>query len=181
MGGHPKLLLEYNDKTFFEHIYGCIRMVFPDNAIYLSVNEAGRFRELGLPLIVDEYNEIGPMGGILSALHQTAGAALLVVACDMPCLTAEFLQKMKDVYDKKPGLILAKKDGQEQPLLAIYPRNVVSYMECAAETGAYKLQSVLAEYAKCHFVNYVDGESDSSSCNINTKADYENLVRGITE
>ena len=73
MGGNIKGLLQIEDVTFLERIISVLKDF--DN-IYLSVNKAfsseeiKRYEEKGLTVIVDLYDDIGPMGGIYSSLKK---------------------------------------------------------------------------------------------------------------
>ena len=61
--------------------------------VYLSVRT--RRETLGeWPQLVDRYEEIGPMAGILTALDEHPEAAWLIVACDLPFLNRETLRQL---------------------------------------------------------------------------------------
>jgi molybdopterin-guanine dinucleotide biosynthesis protein A len=89
----------------------------------------------GAKLIFDLHEHLGPLGGIHTALaHCEDGEAALILACDMPFITAEFLSFLCDIHQAKkpplrnlasihdPQLITVPLDQSNrlQPLAAIY-------------------------------------------------------------
>ncbi|WP_441004281.1 molybdenum cofactor guanylyltransferase [Pseudocolwellia agarivorans] len=48
-------------------------------------------------LVADKYKEAGPMGGIASVIEKHKPAALLILPVDLPLMTMEALQKLKQV------------------------------------------------------------------------------------
>jgi molybdopterin-guanine dinucleotide biosynthesis protein A len=63
----------------------------------------------------------GPVGGIERALQIASSPLLLVVAVDMPHMTANFLQKLLAHCDRLTGVV-PNLDGRLEPLAAIYPK-----------------------------------------------------------
>lgn len=79
--------------------------------------ERGRFAQ-----IVDRYDDIGPVAGILSALETHADVDWLVVACDLPNLDAMTLEFLIDnqAIEKPFSAFRSSSDGLPEPLCAIY-------------------------------------------------------------
>lgn len=76
----------------------------------------------GLPQIHDTVHDIGPMGGILSALAAHPGVPWLVVACDLPYLDDATLENLiRRRNSRKIATAYASAhDGKPEPLCAIY-------------------------------------------------------------
>jgi molybdenum cofactor guanylyltransferase len=79
---------------------------------------------LGYPAIPDLYPGEGPLGGILTALEHSASDWNLVVACDMPGLTADFLAGLLNAAFRSPSaaLLPVGPGGRPEPLCAVYHR-----------------------------------------------------------
>ena len=70
----------------------------------------------------DTFLDMGPYGGILSALRARRETAWLVVACDLPLLTADtldFLVAHRDIH-KMATSYQSPHDGLPEPLIAIW-------------------------------------------------------------
>jgi molybdopterin-guanine dinucleotide biosynthesis protein A len=79
---------------------------------------------LDLPSIPDRYPGEGPLGAILTALHHTAADWNLIVACDMPEVSAEFLTALlaRAIRSRPDVLLPYGPDTLPQPLCAVYRR-----------------------------------------------------------
>ena len=79
--------------------------------------ERGRYAQ-----IVDRYDDIGPLAGVLSALEEHPDADWLVVACDLPNLDRATLKFL--VANRRSGApftaFRSSQDGLPEPLCAIY-------------------------------------------------------------
>jgi molybdopterin-guanine dinucleotide biosynthesis protein A len=76
----------------------------------------------GLQPLPDTFLGLGPLGGILSAFRHDPNAAWLVLACDLPFLTAETLRQL--VTGRQPGRLATafQSPGNEfpEPLITIF-------------------------------------------------------------
>ena len=173
MGGEIKLFLKAGEKTFFQKIMEAMDGI-PE--IYLSVNTPEPYEKLGLPMVIDEIAGIGPMGGLLSAMRKIDAEALLVVASDMPFVSQEIIGELIKIWEKEQKCCVVRTlyDKKVHPLLAIYPRSILPIVENRVKEKDYRMMSVIQEAG----VQYVDlGEDDRSTVNVNSREDYQTLIR----
>ena len=120
--GSDKALLRHGGKSQLEHAVELLEAV--TDAVFVSTRrdqqeEPERARFATIP---DRYDNLGPVAGILSAMHAQPDADWLVVACDLPNLdrpTLEYLVEHAD--NKRPFTAFESSyDGLPEPLCAIY-------------------------------------------------------------
>ena len=99
-----------------------------------------------LPSIPDRYPDGGPLGGILTALHHTAADWNLIVACDMPQLSAAFLNQLVARAMASPADVLLPygPDGLPEPLCAVYRRRARAVMSHHFARGVRRVTEALA-------------------------------------
>lgn len=91
--GSPKALARVGGRRIIDRIRDALAAVVPD--VVVSANEPELFADLGLPMRADEIAGLGALGGIHTALRWAAErgrSGALVVACDMPWVSAELLR-----------------------------------------------------------------------------------------
>jgi len=110
------------------------------------VGDSERYSALGYPVVPDRYPGEGPLGGILTALHHAAADRLLVVACDMPNLTVEFLKELLAAAERHPpGILIPETEGGKlEPLCAVYHRDACGALEQAYSRGVRKVTAAFA-------------------------------------
>lgn len=94
--------------------------------------ERGRFEQ-----IVDRYDDLGPVAGILSALESFPDKDWLVVACDLPNLdapTLSYLEKHRSV-EQPFTAYRSSYDNLPEPLCAIYSANSADLIRDFVEQG----------------------------------------------
>ena len=97
MEGQKKLFLRYAGETFCQRIlHACDCLP----AVYLSVDNKEPYRKAGLPMVEDRWRGIGPLGGIASGLLTCKEDALFVMACDMPMMERQTVERMLETYEK---------------------------------------------------------------------------------
>lgn len=120
------------------------------------------------PLNTDE----GPLGGIVRCL-QTIDLPLLVLAVDMPHMTAGFLlDRLLAPFDGDQGLVFRGAHGFE-PLAAIYPPTMLPLLEAALQAGKLGLQAIIAEAVQRGMMKVLDMQPSDEAFfrNVNTPAD----------
>ena len=121
--GTDKSRIVYHEKEQQYHVYEMLQSFY--EKVFISCkNEQQRTIEDDYNHIVDEneYENIGPMGGVLSSLKYLPKANLVVIGCDYPYLTKEAIDGFeKSIKDN--GIASAFYNEEEslyEPLLAYY-------------------------------------------------------------
>jgi len=142
-------------------------------------------------LIFDLHKHLGPLGGIHTALaHCVTGESALILACDLPFITTEFLSFLCNVHQGEnpqsqspnPQSITVPLDQSNrlQPLAAIYDQSlkaVVSQMLAADELKVDLLQSRvptrLVGFAEFSHLR----DAERFFINVNTPEEYQAALR----
>ena len=117
-----KALLKVDGKTQLQRTYDLVVRHCENTFISCRRDQAEQDGYGGFPQIFDGCGDIGPMGGILSALRTCPGAAWLAVACDLPRLDLPTISHL--IINRNPEKIatvyISSRDGMPEPLCAIY-------------------------------------------------------------
>lgn len=111
------------------------------------IGAPGRYAHLGLPVLpdlVEDGGSGGPIYGLHTALNMTHADWNLVVACDMPGLTAGFLSDLLATAKQLGCACLAPQtDSGLHPLCAVYHRRASDAVEFAIQHKRFKMHDLL--------------------------------------
>jgi molybdenum cofactor guanylyltransferase len=98
-----------------------------------------------LPGIADRYPGEGPLGGILTALHHSSTDWNLILACDMPEISAGFLTGLVAHAMQSQADVVLPFDagGRPQPLCAVYRRSALPTLEQHFAAGVRQVTRAL--------------------------------------
>ena len=120
--GHDKALLLRDGQSQLRYIASLLEDVCVKVFVSARSEQQDDPERRQFPTIVDSYDDMGPVAGILSAMDEHPEADWLVVACDLPRLdlaTLEYLFKHRD-SSKLATAYRSSHDGLPEPLCAIY-------------------------------------------------------------
>jgi molybdopterin-guanine dinucleotide biosynthesis protein A len=173
--GRDKALLPYQNQPLIQSVIEKMRSVF--SRVVVSVAGERRLDDLKVEQIVDHYSEVGPLGGITSALEQEK-RSIFCVACDMPFLNSrliEFLCGLKGFDAVVPNC-----QDRLQVLHALYSYNMLPFFQDALRTGQFRISDSFPQaniqYVSDQEIRSLDPEGTSFH-NLNTPSDYQHLVR----
>jgi molybdopterin-guanine dinucleotide biosynthesis protein A len=140
--GRDKALLPFGDGPLASHIAVQIREAAGSVTL---IGPPERYAHLGFPVIPDAIPGCGPLGGLLTALRSTSADWNLIVACDMPHLTAAFLAGLLNAAEvTDPDCLIAESEGRRHPLCAVYHRRVLPAAETAINRKLFKMHDFIA-------------------------------------
>jgi len=146
--GTDKALLPFGGATLGQSAAARVESAAGSVTLVGNLQLGARF---GYPAIPDLYPGEGPLGGILTALGHTSADWNLVVACDMPAVSAGFLAGLLDaaVASGADALLPAGPAGRPEPLCAVYHRRSRAALERAFTGGVRKILAALEEISVC--------------------------------
>ena len=166
--GSDKGLIEFKGKKMIEHVLDSVNKV----AVASIISNNDEYRQFGKPVWPDIYKNCGPLGGIHSALNNSNADWNLVVSCDLPFMTSDFLfflLKQIKMHDGKTRVPVH--DSQAEPLCALYHRSCITEIEKLILKKELKMQNALPKLNTA----YVDVPAEFNSSvlfrNINSPAD----------
>lgn len=171
MDGRKKIFLEYQGEPFYKHTLQAFSM-FPQT--YLSVEQMEIYAHLGLPMVEDQYQEIGPMGGLVSGLRTIEADALCVAACDMPMIESYVVEMLVKAYQEHPQITVIQAGDRLHPLLGIYPKSCLADLEELIAEGMYKMKFLLE---KSGYQVVKLGADYQGVRNVNTMGEYLDLLK----
>lgn len=173
--GKDKALLPYNGKPLIHTVLDQMRTVF--SKVIISVRSDAELGDLAAHRVADHHSEVGPLGGITSVL-ETGEGQIFCVACDMPFLNPGLMEYIcsLDGFDA----VIPVWQERLQVLHALYSRNMFPLFQAALQEGQFRISDSFSKanirYVTEREIRNFDPDGASFS-NLNTPADYEELLR----
>jgi len=150
--GKAKGLLEFGGQLLILRI---AQMLEPLVSAVTAVGSAERYVGLGLHVIDDQQfggseagsRTPGPLAGIASALTATRTDWNLILACDLPYLTAEWVDwLLARATASTRQVIMPQTAGGLEPLAAVYRRECAAPMIAALHRGVRKVTDATDQF-----------------------------------
>lgn len=134
--GADKAALAYHGKPQVDHVLDLLAPRCERTFVSCREDQGGLPELAGKPRIHDAFFDMGPLGGILSALQAHREAAWLVVACDLPFLDGPTLDAL--IAGRDPLLAATAFEGEQEglpePVCALYePMAFEQFLALTAE------------------------------------------------
>ncbi len=138
--GQNKALLPIGGLTNIERIKNCLAEVFDDIIIVANAEEPYQF--LDLPIVKDKIINKGPLAGIQAGLLAAKHETNLVVACDMPFISAQIAKQLVEQSQGYDAVVPLVK-GKHQPLFAVYKKALLPLITACLETDQLRMKDML--------------------------------------
>ena len=167
--GNDKGLMDFHGRKMIEHVLHSLN--FSPHISIITDNEL--YRQFGYPLITDIYKNCGPLGGIHAGLYNSNSDWCIVISCDMPFVSADFLNfLLKNIKGFSGNAIVPVHDSKVEPLCALYHKSCLPELERLILKKEFKMQTVVQKL-KTTFVEVEEEEFNPSVLfrNINSPDD----------
>jgi molybdenum cofactor guanylyltransferase len=181
--GRDKALVEFDGQPMLARMMKLMRGVTKNVKV---VTAPDKYAEFGAQLVADRWPGQGPLGGIITALEDAAQSAMrpewnLIVSCDMPFLTQEWLAFLGERAAKSNAQVVFARSGTgPEPLCACWQTDAAAKLRSGFERGVRKVMEGIA-LLRAEVLDEADWKRFDSAgrlfWNMNTAADYEEARR----
>ncbi len=181
--GRDKALVEVGGRLMLERMIELLRGVTTQVKI---VAAPGKYSAFGTEIIEDQWPGEGPLGGIITTLEDAAKSSApadwnLIVSCDMPFLTQEWLAFLgKRAAKSKAQVVFPRSASGPEPLCACWQTAAAAKLRAGFERGVRKVTEGIA-LLRAEVLDEVDWKRFDGAgrlfWNMNTAADYDEAQR----
>lgn len=170
--GTDKSQLRIQNQTFTDRIAGALLEVTDSVTLVGAQQQNARFQS-----VADVYPQWGALGGLHAALANCEREWALVVACDLPFVTAGLFKHLAGLRMNHDAVVPLQVDDRPQPLAALY--RVEPCLERANELiqAGRRRPLDLLELVNTRWVPFNElrnlDQAERFFANINTPDDYE--------
>jgi len=179
-GGGEKGLALFRGKPMITRALKAVNGTVQSTVII--ANRPELYSTFGLSVYPDVIRGMGPLSGLHAAFHHTGASGILLLACDMPLVSAEMVKFLAGRAEDAPGdAVIPIANGKEQGLFAVYRRRALD--KHLARIAAASIQ--FDEFRRAIEKTLI-GEDElrkvepglASFINVNSKADLALLEKG---
>lgn len=173
--GKNKALLEIKGKTVIENVVAELQSAV--NNIIIVTNSFEDYQFLGLPMVEDLWKGKGPLAGIQAGLEASSTEKNLVVACDMPFISAKLGTVLLD-HLAHYQVAVPEIFNQLHPLFAAYRKEISVEIERALREDQLRIRGIfqnlqVKKMDQVELSKFGISISDSDLFNMNHPEEYE--------
>jgi len=177
-GGRDKSALIVEGRTILERQIEALAPLTGIPGDIMIVGSTAHPSVPGTRAIADRVPDSGPLGGLHAALSDAQHGTVILLACDMPFVTAAFLAHLVGLAAEDVDAVVPQTERGYHPLCAVYRRTAVDRAARRLDERRLRMIDLLADVR----VRVVpSGEIDQFGdrhrllANVNTAADFANI------
>lgn len=171
--GTDKGLILFKGKPIIQHI---INQLQPAVSKVVIVSDNAAYSGFGFEVITDIIKNMGPAGGIYSALAHSHTTQNFVLSCDMPFVNTAAIEYIIQ-HTSQSQIILPVHKGLTEPMFGVYTKSCLTLWRSLIQEGILKLHHMAARF---DLLKLDTGSNplfkDPLFVNINTPDDFEKAL-----
>jgi molybdopterin-guanine dinucleotide biosynthesis protein A len=157
-------------------IAGDVRIVVGQSVADSGRNAAERYGDLGVPVVADAIPGAGALGGLYTALIDARHERVLVLACDLPFVSAALLERLavEILGVEELDAVVPRSARGLEPLCAAYRTRCAAVAKDHIARGELRMTALLADLAVRELGGDALAPYDAGALfeNVNTPHDY---------
>ena len=137
--GRDKAGVLIDGQPLWQRQLATLRAVHP-HELFVSGKPDGPYAGAGVEILPDNFPGLGPLAGLEAALRRASHPLVLVLAIDLPAMTADFLSSLVRHAAASATGCLPRADRWFEPLAAVYPRACLPLAEACLRDADRSMQ-----------------------------------------
>ena len=169
--GRDKALLSHDGMTQLDRAMSALGAATERQFVSARADQADDPERSRYDQVIDRYEDLGPVAGILSAMETHPNSDWLVVACDLPNLDSDTLTYIAGNRVESDPLTAYRSthDGLPEPLCAIYAAGSENIVRAFVDDGLICPRKMLIRAE----ATLIDQPNPHALDNVNTPEDLE--------
>lgn len=175
--GEDKATKKLFETTMLEIITDECKKVFE----YVYLVSSNKIHEhYNFEIVKDIYENIGPLGGIFSALEHSKTKQIFIISCDMPFIKSvvivDFITKITT-----DNIFVAEHYNEIEPLFGVYQKHLLNELKQVIDARNLKLKTVLKllNFKTINMQSWLS-KYPNLFLNVNTSQDFEEVKKYFT-
>jgi molybdenum cofactor guanylyltransferase len=140
LAGADKSALVVGGMSILDRQLAVLRSLTPH--ILIVASNEHRYGDVGVPVVSDRIRGAGSLGGLYTALLDAPTEQLVVMACDMPFLTAPFLSRLA-ALGAGVDAAMPRDDHGLHPTCAAWARRAAPHLRAQIDSGRLRILDAL--------------------------------------
>ena len=137
--GRDKAGVQFDGQPLWQRQLATLRAVHP-HELFISGKSDGPYANAGVEILADNFPGLGPLAGLEAALRRARHPLVLILAIDLPAMTAGFLIELVRLAAEGGIGCVPHHDRWFEPLAAVYPRTCLALAEAGLRDADRSMQ-----------------------------------------
>lgn len=173
--GRDKAFLEIGGQTLLARQIQLVREVGAAE-VFISGRADTDYSMFDGRVLLDELPDAGPLAGIARALAAMKSPLLLVLAVDLPEVTAPLLRRLA-AHGLENGGSIPRSSGQVEPLAAFYPKAACSLAETLLRDGDNSVKTFAEGCVSSRRASFYELSISDAPCFANWNAPFDVVMQ----
>jgi molybdenum cofactor guanylyltransferase len=139
--GQDKGLVTLKGKEMIRHVLDAVGGIVSEPII---ISNNLKYRNFSKKVFSDIISGCGPVGGILSGMFHTDHEKNLVLSCDIPLISSDWLKYLVN-NSQENKIMISACNGKLHPLVGVYPKIILPDLASAVRENRLKLVDFVKE------------------------------------
>jgi molybdopterin-guanine dinucleotide biosynthesis protein A len=174
--GQPKAWLPFGDEFLLQRVVRIVSEVCTSVLVVSALDQALPPLPREVKIVCDERPNCGPLAGLERGLKEVSTEVVFLTSCDLPLLTAEFVQIVCNSLTEQFEIAVPMVAGRKHPLSSAYRRTLLPAVTAAMDSGERRMMAFLER----HQTMNIQVPDEDCLRNTNTPAEYAEVL-GVAE